>query len=128
MRARWPNARYTEDKSATAPYAKRIFDSAEWRPDSAVARGADRHQLRSESVGDAPGDSARAGDHLFGYRAQGLLRKAARAVGAAVGKNPISFVVPCHRVLGKNGALTGYHWGLTRKKAMLGWEAGKIAG
>jgi AraC family transcriptional regulator of adaptative response/methylated-DNA-[protein]-cysteine methyltransferase len=44
-----------------------------------------------------------------------------------VGKNPISFVVPCHRVLGKNGKLTGYHWGLTRKRAMLGWEAGKLA-
>ena len=52
---------------------------------------------------------------------------AARAVGAAVGKNPISFVVPCHRVVGKSGALTGYHWGLTRKRAMLGWEAGKVA-
>ena len=53
--------------------------------------------------------------------------KASRAVGAAVGKNPISFVVPCHRALGKSGALTGYHWGLTRKRAMLGWEAGQLA-
>ena len=52
--------------------------------------------------------------------------KAARAVGAAVGRNPISFVVPCHRVLGKSGALTGYHWGITRKQAMLGWEAGCV--
>ena len=52
---------------------------------------------------------------------------AARAVGAAVGKNPIAFVVPCHRVIGKAGELTGYHWGLTRKRAMLGWEAGKMA-
>jgi len=52
---------------------------------------------------------------------------AARAVGAAVGKNPISFVVPCHRVLGKRGDLTGYHWGLTRKRAMLGWEAGRVS-
>src|SRR5262249_60346242 len=52
--------------------------------------------------------------------------KAARAVGAAVGKNPISFVVPCHRVLGKSGAITGYHWGLTRKRAMLGWEAARV--
>jgi AraC family transcriptional regulator, regulatory protein of adaptative response / methylated-DNA-[protein]-cysteine methyltransferase len=52
--------------------------------------------------------------------------KAARAVGAAVGKNPISFVVPCHRALGKSGDLTGYHWGLTRKRAMLGWEAAKV--
>ena len=39
----------------------------------------------------------------------------------------ISFVVPCHRVVGKNGNLTGYHWGITRKRAMLGWEAGKVA-
>ena len=53
--------------------------------------------------------------------------KAPRAVGAAVGKNPISFVVPCHRVIGRSGELTGYHWGLTRKRAMLGWEAGKVA-
>jgi AraC family transcriptional regulator of adaptative response/methylated-DNA-[protein]-cysteine methyltransferase len=53
--------------------------------------------------------------------------KASRAVGAAVGKNPLSFVVPCHRVVGKSGALTGYHWGLTRKRAMLGWEAARIA-
>jgi AraC family transcriptional regulator of adaptative response/methylated-DNA-[protein]-cysteine methyltransferase len=52
---------------------------------------------------------------------------AARAVGAAVGKNPIAFVVPCHRVIGKAGALTGYHWGITRKHAMLGWEAGQVA-
>ena len=51
--------------------------------------------------------------------------KASRAVGAAVGKNPMSFVVPCHRVLGKSGKLTGYHWGITRKCAMLGWEAGR---
>ena len=51
---------------------------------------------------------------------------AARAVGAAVGKNPVSFVVPCHRVMGKSGDLTGYHWGLTRKRAMLGWEAGRV--
>ena len=46
------------------------------------------------------------------------------AVGSAVGRNPISFVVPCHRVLGKSGGLCGYHWGLTRKRAILGWEAG----
>ena len=52
--------------------------------------------------------------------------KASRAVGAAIGRNPVSFVVPCHRALGKSGALTGYHWGITRKQAMLGWEAGQV--
>ena len=54
-------------------------------------------------------------------------RSGARAVGLAVGKNPICFVVPCHRVIGKSGDITGYHWGLTRKRAMLGWEAGQVA-
>src|SRR5436309_1652244 len=48
------------------------------------------------------------------------------AVGTAIGKNPVSFVVPCHRALGKSGKLTGYHWGVTRKQAMLGWEAGQV--
>jgi AraC family transcriptional regulator of adaptative response/methylated-DNA-[protein]-cysteine methyltransferase len=62
----------------------------------------------------------------YGALAQSIEKpNAARAVGAAVGRNPVSFVVPCHRVVGKSGALTGYHWGLTRKRAMLGWEAGK---
>ena len=50
---------------------------------------------------------------------------ASRAVGAAVGRNPISFVVPCHRVLRGDGGLGGYHWGLTRKRALIGWETGR---
>src|SRR5258707_1179878 len=50
---------------------------------------------------------------------------AARAVGAAVGRNPIAWIIPCHRVLGSSGALTGYHWGVVRKRAMLAVEAAK---
>ena len=52
--------------------------------------------------------------------------RAVRAVGGANGRNPVGIIVPCHRVIGKSGNLTGYHWGLTRKRAMLGWEAGKV--
>lgn len=48
--------------------------------------------------------------------------KAVRAVGAAVGKNPLSVIVPCHRVVGSNGALTGYAGGLHRKRALLALE------
>ena len=48
--------------------------------------------------------------------------RASRAVGTAVGRNPISFVVPCHRVLGRDGALTGYAGGLWRKQALLQLE------
>ena len=51
--------------------------------------------------------------------------KASRAVGAAVGANPISWLIPCHRVLAGNGKLTGYHWGVERKRAMLAYEAAR---
>lgn len=50
---------------------------------------------------------------------------AARAVGAAVGANPLAWLIPCHRVIGGTGALTGYRWGLPVKRAMLAWEAAR---
>jgi AraC family transcriptional regulator of adaptative response/methylated-DNA-[protein]-cysteine methyltransferase len=52
---------------------------------------------------------------------------AARAAGAAIGANPISWLIPCHRAIAKDGRLTGYHWGLARKAAMLGTEAVRTA-
>jgi AraC family transcriptional regulator of adaptative response/methylated-DNA-[protein]-cysteine methyltransferase len=48
--------------------------------------------------------------------------RAARAVGGAVGANPVAWLIPCHRVLRAGGALGGYHWGVDRKRAMLAWE------
>lgn len=52
--------------------------------------------------------------------------KASRAVGTAVGDNPVSLLIPCHRVIRSTGHLGGYHWGLTRKMAILGWEAARM--
>ena len=52
---------------------------------------------------------------------------AARAVGTAIGNNPIGYLIPCHRVIRASGELGGYLWGLDRKTAMLGWEAGQIS-
>ncbi|KFI31936.1 6-O-methylguanine DNA methyltransferase [Haematobacter massiliensis] len=52
--------------------------------------------------------------------------KANRAVGAAVGRNPISWIIPCHRAISSTGQLTGYHWGLPVKRAMLAWESARI--
>lgn len=49
--------------------------------------------------------------------------KAYRAVGTAVGQNPVAFLIPCHRVIQSGGAIGQYHWGSTRKAAMIGWEA-----
>ncbi|MDI6834433.1 MAG: bifunctional helix-turn-helix domain-containing protein/methylated-DNA--[protein]-cysteine S-methyltransferase [Rhizobiaceae bacterium] len=128
MASRWPNARYVADQAATAPYAARIFDPGRWsdeQPLRVVLIGSD-FQLRVwQSLLRIPLGKA----VTYSDIARDIGQPAAsRAVGAAVGRNPISFVVPCHRALGKGGALTGYHWGLTRKRAMLGWEAGQLSG
>lgn len=125
MAQRWPNARYVEDIEATAPYATRVFHPERWsaeEPLRVVLIGSDFQIRVWESLLQIPLGKAVTYSDIAQKIGQPT---ASRAVGAAVGRNPISFVVPCHRALGKSGALTGYHWGLTRKRAMLGWEAGK---
>src|SRR6195952_4164620 len=126
MRQRWPRATYVEDHAGTAALAQRIFDSKLWRADQplrVVLIGTDFEVRVWESLLKIPMGRAVCYSDIA---AKIKSPKASRAVGAAVGKNPISFVVPCHRALGKSGALTGYHWGLTRKQAMIGWEAGQV--
>lgn len=127
MKSRWPAARYREDRSSVAPYAARVFDPGQWSAETPlrlVLIGSDFEVSVWETLLRIPVGRAT----TYADIAASLGKpKAARAVGGAVGRNPISFVVPCHRVLGKSGALTGYHWGLTRKRAILGWEAGLAA-
>ena len=63
----------------------------------------------------------------YGSVAKGVSKPlAARAVGTAIGSNPVAYIIPCHRVIKRIGETGGYRWGPLRKKAMLGWEAGKI--
>ena len=50
---------------------------------------------------------------------------APRAVGTAIGKNPVAFLIPCHRVIRATGEIGQYHWGATRKNAIIGWEAAR---
>jgi len=126
MKARWPRAAYVEDSARTAVVAKRIFDPSQWQPSQplrVVLIGTDWEVRVWETLLQIP-----MGRLVTYSDIAGKVRSpaAARAVGAAVGKNPVSFVVPCHRVVGKSGELTGYHWGITRKRAMLGWEAGQV--
>lgn len=65
----------------------------------------------------------------YGALALALARpQAARAVGAAVGRNPLSVIVPCHRVLGRDGSLTGYAGGIERKRWLLAWERAQTLG
>jgi AraC family transcriptional regulator, regulatory protein of adaptative response / methylated-DNA-[protein]-cysteine methyltransferase len=126
MKSRWPGATYVEDAAGTAALAQRIFDTGMWRPDQplrVVLIGTDFEVRVWETLLKIPmGRAVCYSDIATKIQAP----KASRAVGAAVGKNPVSFVVPCHRALGKSGGLTGYHWGLTRKQAMIGWEAGQV--
>ena len=127
MKRRWPRAHYVEDAQRTAPIAQRVFDSKQWRaqqPLRVVLIGTDWEVRVWQALLQIPMGRLTTYSGLAGKVCNPT---AARAVGAAVGKNPIAFVVPCHRVIGKAGSLTGYHWGLTRKRAMLGWEAGQIA-
>lgn len=126
MQRRWPNATYVQDQDGTAGLARRVFDNRLWRQDQplrVILIGTDFEVRVWETLLKIPMGRA----STYSDIAARIERpKASRAVGAAVGKNPVSFVVPCHRVIGKSGTLTGYHWGLTRKQAMLGWEAGQV--
>ena len=127
MTSRWPEATYVENQQATAAYAKRIFESERWKPDQPlkiVFIGSDFEIRVWETILRIPFGKASTYSDIASHIGK---PKAARAVGSAVGKNPISFVVPCHRVLEKSGGLGGYHWGLTRKRAIQGWEAGAMA-
>ena len=127
LRLRWPNANYTRDDGKVAPLAARIFDPARWNaeaPVKVVLIGTDFEVKVWETLLEIPVGKATTYQTVAEHIGKPT---ASRAVGAAVGKNPISFVVPCHRVVGSTGALTGYHWGVPRKRAILGWEAGVVA-
>ena len=125
MMQRWPKARYVAAPEKTAPHARQIFAS-EWRRDQPVRLvmiGTDFDIRVWETLLKIP--MGRAVSYTDIARHIGA-PSASRAVGSAVGRNPISFVVPCHRVLRGDGSLGGYHWGLTRKRALIGWETGRV--
>jgi len=122
MQARWPNATYRENRARTERIAKQIFEQTGgdvplhllgtpwqikvWEALLAIPSGKmTTYRTVAERIGNA---------------------KASRAVGTAVGRNPISWLIPCHRVLGSDGALHGYHWGLVRKRSMLALEAARL--
>jgi AraC family transcriptional regulator of adaptative response/methylated-DNA-[protein]-cysteine methyltransferase len=126
MMQRWPKARYVEATKKIAPHARQIFAS-EWSGDQPVRLvmiGTDFDVRVWETLLKIP--MGRAVSYTDIARHIGA-PSASRAVGSAVGRNPLSFVVPCHRVLRGDGSLGGYHWGLTRKRALIGWETGRVA-
>lgn len=118
LTARWPKASYIEDASVAA-----LAEAA------MGGRGAKLHLIGApfqikvwEALLHIPSGHVTTYSELAGAVGH---PSAQRAVGTAVGRNPISFLVPCHRAVRKSGGLGGYHWGLPVKRAMLAWEAAR---
>jgi AraC family transcriptional regulator, regulatory protein of adaptative response / methylated-DNA-[protein]-cysteine methyltransferase len=121
MQARWPKARYVDNPSLAAPHVAAAL---------AQSGKADVHLIGTpfqikvwEALLHVPSG------HVTSYSAIGArigTPRAGRAIGSAVGRNPIGFLIPCHRCLRSAGGLGGYHWGLARKRAMLAWESARI--
>jgi len=127
LASRWPKAKFVRSDARIAPLAARIFEPGRWSADQPVRVhliGTDFEVRVWETLLKIPVGQATTYSAIAGKLGK---PRAARAVGGAVGRNPISFVVPCHRVIGTGGALTGYHWGVPRKRAILGWEAGIVS-
>lgn len=117
MCGRWPNARFTEDPGPLAAWVRAAFaQSGEAR---LFLIGAPFQIKVWEALLRIPSGQVT----TYGEIARAIGHPAAvRATGTAVGRNPVSFLIPCHRALRKSGALGGYHWGLPVKRALLAWE------
>jgi AraC family transcriptional regulator, regulatory protein of adaptative response / methylated-DNA-[protein]-cysteine methyltransferase len=129
LAARWPRAALIQDDAAVAPHLAAAFGGGEVGGGEVGGGDMALHLIGApfqikvwEALLTIPPGTATS----YGALAARLgTPRAARAVGAAVGRNPLSWLIPCHRVLAANGALTGYHWGLPVKRAMLAWESAR---
>lgn len=124
LQSRWPNADLREDIAATRAAAQAAFQANGERL-TLFLKGTNFQIRVWEALLRVPPGSAVTYEDI----AQHIGRPTAlRAVGAAVGRNPLAFIIPCHRVLRKSGAFGGYHWGATRKKAILARESAQRYG
>jgi AraC family transcriptional regulator of adaptative response/methylated-DNA-[protein]-cysteine methyltransferase len=117
MAQRWPAAAFVRDDAAAQDMAGRVF--AGGRIDLALYGSQFQRQVWRALLAIPPGACVSYGDIARAIGRPG----AGRAVGAAVGRNPVSWLIPCHRALSSDARLTGYHWGVDRKRAMLAWES-----
>ncbi len=119
LTSRWPKASYVESATEIAPLAEAAFTGGEAR---LHLIGAPFQIKVWEALLNVPTGHVTTYSEIAGAVGH---PKAVRAVGTAVGRNPISWLIPCHRALRKTGALGGYHWGLPVKRALLAWEAAR---
>ena len=123
LTSQWPNAKLNRNDARIAELSAKIFTQVRDRASRPTLRAFVRgtpFQLRVwRALLRVPSGSLT----TYGRLAQAIGQsQAARAVGSAVGANPIAFIIPCHRVIRETGALGNYHWDPIRKRAIVGWE------
>ena len=116
---RWPRARIVADDGRAAALVAGAFGGAE-TPLHLI--GAPFQIKVWEALLHIPAGGVTS---YSAIAAQVCSTRASRAVGSAVGRNPIGYLIPCHRVLRRDGGLGGYHWGLPVKRAMLAWDSAR---
>lgn len=123
---RWTGATLLDDGAATAPLAARAFSPEPGGAPLPLHLSGTNFQVKVwEALLRVPAGAVTSYETLAGSAGSPA---AARAVGTAVGSNPIAFLVPCHRVILKTGAFGDYRWGSDRKRAILGWESARRYG
>jgi AraC family transcriptional regulator of adaptative response/methylated-DNA-[protein]-cysteine methyltransferase len=126
LETRWKNANLFENPDATRALIRHIFNPSPTKksaPLHLILNGTNFQIKVWEALINIPFGKAVSYEDVA---IQIGLPKAARAVGSAIGKNPISFIIPCHRVIRKTADFGNYGSGTARKKAILGWEAARV--
>jgi len=117
---RWPEAQFVQDPDMLRPWVSAAFGEE----DTALYLIGAPFQIKVwEALLSIPSGQITTYSEIASHIGH---PKAVRAVGTAVGRNPISWLVPCHRALRKSGGLGGYHWGLPVKRALLAYEAARF--
>ncbi len=120
--SRWPHAEFVEDPMRLRPWVLRAFGTDPDQSPPLYLIGAPFQIKVWEALMRIPtGHVTTYSDIATAIGHPGAMR----AVGSAVGRNPISFLIPCHRALRRDGGLGGYHWGLPAKRAILAWESAR---
>ena len=127
MKAHWHNSIFHQDESITAGFATTIFGQQllKTQPLHLLVKGTNFQVKVWEALLKIPmGDVT-----TYQGIAEGIKNpKAMQAVGSAVGSNHIAYLIPCHRVIRKDGILGEYRWSSSRKKSIIGWEMAKASG
>jgi AraC family transcriptional regulator of adaptative response/methylated-DNA-[protein]-cysteine methyltransferase len=123
LTGRWPRATFVEDARMLQPWVQTAFGVGDAGAKAPLFLIGAPFQIKVwEALLRIPSGQVTTYSDLAGVIGH---PRAVRAVGTAVGRNPVSWLIPCHRALRKSGGLGGYHWGLPVKRAMLAWEAAR---